>query len=126
MVQIEKNIKDKTDKAVGNVNKIVSTIHERPYGKYSFKAASLMRDAILLGGMLSNSEGWINVTETDYTNLQKPDTFLQKELISASGKPSKAFMSLKLEFIPVKYVVMYKIITFLQYILSVDCIDLCQ
>ena len=113
-----KNIKDRTDKAVGNVNKIVSSLQERPYGKHSYLAASLMRDAMLLGGMLSNSEAWINVTKADLTSLQKPDTFLQKELLSASGNPSNAFMSLELGFIPVKYIIMYKRLAFLHYILS--------
>ena len=80
-----KNIKDRTDKAVGNVNKIICTLQERPYGKHSYFAASLMRDAMLLGGMLFNSESWINVTKADLTSLQKPDTYLQKQLLSTSG-----------------------------------------
>ena len=114
----KKNIKEKTDRAIGNVNNIVSSLHERPYGKHTFIAASIMRDAMLLGAMLCNAESWINITEADLTRLQKPDTMLQKELLSASGSPSKAFMSLELGFIPVKYVIMYKRMTFLHYILS--------
>ena len=113
-----KNINDRTNIAVCNVNKIASSLKEKPYGKHYFLAASLMRDAMLLGGMLSNSEAWINVTKADLTSLQKPDTFLQKELLSVSGNPSNAFMSLELGFIPVKYVIMYKRLTFLHYILS--------
>ena len=73
---------------------------------------------MLLGSMLPNAESWINITQTDLTNLQKPDTMLQKELLSISGNPSKAFMSLELGFIPVKYVIMYKRLTFLHYILN--------
>ena len=38
----EINIKDKTDKAVGNVTKIITSLTERPYGKHTFKAALLM------------------------------------------------------------------------------------
>ena len=74
-----------------------------------------MRDAMLLGGMLSNSEAWINVTKADLTSLQKPDTFLQKELLSVSGNPRNAFMSLELGFIPVNYAIMYKRLAFLHY-----------
>ena len=112
------NIKDKTNKGVGNVNKILASINERPYGKHTFAAASLMRQGMLLGSMLPNAESWINITETDLTNLQKPDTMLQRELLSVSGNPSKAFMSLELGFVPVKYVIMYKRLTFLHYILN--------
>ena len=51
-----KNIKERTNKAHGNINKIVTSINEIPYGKHFFKAAKLMRDAILLNGLLNNSE----------------------------------------------------------------------
>ena len=56
--------------------------------------------------------------DTDLTNLQKPDTMLQRELFSASGNPSKAFMCLELGFLPVKYVIMYKRLSFLHDILN--------
>ena len=34
----DKNIKDKTNKGVGNVNKIISALNERPYGRHANKA----------------------------------------------------------------------------------------
>ena len=58
----EKNIKDKTNKAVGNVNKIVTTLNERPFGKFTFKAATIMRDGVLISSFLNNAETWINLT----------------------------------------------------------------
>ena len=66
---------------------------------------------MLLGGMLCNAESWIKITDADLTRLQKPDTMLRKELLSASGNPSNTFMSLELGFIPVKYVNIYKRMT---------------
>ena len=38
MVQMEKNIEDKTDKAIGNVNNIINNIHAIPLGKHKFLA----------------------------------------------------------------------------------------
>ena len=57
----ELNIKSHTDKALGNVDKIRNALVERPYGKYFFKAALLMREALLIGGLLSNAETWTNM-----------------------------------------------------------------
>ena len=114
----DKNIKDKTDKAIGNVNKIISAINERPYGRHTYKAALLMRQALLLGGMLTNAETWINITETDITKLTMPDTLLHRQLLSVSGNPSKVFMCLELGVIPVKYVIMAKRTNFLHCILK--------
>ena len=55
-VRNKKNIKDITNKAQGNVNKIVKGLFERPYGKHFFKAAKLMIEGILLSSLLNNSE----------------------------------------------------------------------
>ena len=77
-----------------------------------------MRDGILLGGMLTNSESWINVTQANIDELEKPDTNLQRKVLAAEGNPSKVFMMLELGFIPVRFVVMQKRLQFLHYILK--------
>ena len=70
------NIKNRTDKAHGNVNRIITSLKERYYGKHNFKAAMLMRQGMLVGGMLTNSECWINLTKKNIENLEKPDIVL--------------------------------------------------
>ena len=40
----QKNIKDRTNKSIGNINKIVTTLTERPYGKFNFKSYRIMRE----------------------------------------------------------------------------------
>ena len=72
-----------------------------------------MREAMLIGSMLTNSETWINLTKQDIDKLQKPDTILQRKLLSESGNPSKVFMCLELGILPVKYVIMTKRLNFL-------------
>ena len=116
----DKNIKDKVNKAVGNVNRIICAISERPYGHHTFKAALLMRQGLMLSGMLTNAETWINVLESDITKLTMPDTMLQRMLLSSSGNPSKVFMNLELGVIPVKYVLMAKRLNMWHYILNED------
>lgn len=79
-----------------------------------------MRESMLLGSMLNNAESWININKTDLNNLEKPDTILQKLILSAKGSPSKVFMYLELGILPVKYVIMEKRLKFLRYILNED------
>ena len=114
----QKNLKDKTNRAVGIVNKITSTLSERPYGRHRFKAAKIMRESMLLGSILSNSESWINLTQKDLETLEKPDTMLQRNILSQYGNPSKVFMHLEMGTIPVKFVMMEKRLNFLKYILN--------
>ena len=112
------NIRERTNRATGTVNKILTILCERPYGKHYFKAAKLMREAMLVNGMLGNSESWINITKQDIEDLDKPDTILKRKILSLSGNPSKCFMFLELGILPVKYVIMKKRMQFLHYILN--------
>ena len=104
----------KTNRAVGIVNKIITTLAERPYGRNRFKAAQIMRESMLLGSMLSNSESWINIIKKDLDTLEKPDTFLKRGILGTYGNPSKVFMDLELGMIPVKFVLMEKRLKFLK------------
>ena len=100
------------------MNKIISALNEKPYGKHAFKAGRIMRDSLLLGSMLTNCETWINLTEADIKKLEKPDVELQRKLLSVTGNPSKAFMSLELGITPVKFVITGRRVNFLYYILN--------
>ena len=66
---------------------------------------------MLIGGMLTNAESWINITNKDLDYLEQPDTILERKLF---------FMYLELGIIPVKFVLMQKIMNFLHYILKED------
>ena len=112
----ETNIKDKTNKAFGNVNRIVTSIKERPYGKYTYKAVKLMRDGMMVGSMLNNSETWINVNKSDLEKLEKPDVLLSEKVFET--KAAKAFQYLEMGILPVKFVIMEKRLKFLKYILD--------
>ena len=113
-----KNIQERVGKGIGNVNKIISTLVERPFGKHNFSAAKLMREGLLINSLLTNSESWINISEKDIENLEKCDIIILRKLLSDYGNPSKVFMYLELGIIPVRFVLMSKRINFLKYILN--------
>ena len=77
-----------------------------------------MRKALMLGGMLTNADTWINITEYDVTRFTMPDTQLQRRLLSVSGHPSRVFMCLEVGVVPVKFVIMAKRTNMLHYTLK--------
>ena len=77
-----------------------------------------MREALLIGGLLSNAETWTNMTESNITKLTQPDTMLHRAWLSTSGNPSRVFMCMELGVIPVRYAIMKKCLSFLHYILN--------
>ena len=54
----------------------------------------------------------------DLESLEKPDSILQRKLLAVSGNPCKAFMMLELGIVPVRFVIMQKLMQILQYILQ--------
>ena len=112
------NIKEKKNKAVGIVKKISTCLYERPYGSNTFRAAKILREGLLLGSMLNNSESWINLTKSDLDNLEKPETMVQISILTSYVNPSKVFMCLELGVIPVKFVMVEKRLNFLKCIID--------
>ena len=66
--------------------------------------------------MLTNAEGWINVTKQDLQDLEKPDTILVRSVFESTA--SKVFMMLEVGFLPVRFVIMKKLLQFLHLILN--------
>ena len=87
-------------------------------GRHTFRAASIMRQSLLLGSLLNNSESWINITKKDLDDLEKPDTMVHRGILCTEGNPSKVFMHLEFGSIPVRFVIMEKRLNFLKYILN--------
>ena len=79
-----------------------------------------MREGLLVGGMLTNSESWINMTTKNIDELEKPDGILQRKVLSTTGNPSKSFMMLELGLIPIRYVLMQKLLQILHYLIKQD------
>ena len=75
----EKNLKDKTNRYIGNITKIVKTLSERSFGPFTFKATKLMRDGILISSLVNNNaETWISLTpKKNVLEIEKPDKVLQ-------------------------------------------------
>ena len=81
-----KNVKNRSNKGRGLVNKIENTLKNTPGGKYHFELAVIMRNAILISSMLSCSEVWYSVTELEYRLLEQIDEMLLKKIFNCSSQ----------------------------------------
>ena len=63
LYQIIRKIKKKHVKAIGNINLYKSTLKEEQNGKQTNLSLNYcIREDLLLGGLLTNTETWINIT----------------------------------------------------------------
>ena len=74
--KVRENILSRRDKGFGAVSDILSLISEVPLGQYKTKIALTLRQAMLINGMVYNSEAWSDVKESDIRLFEEVDEFL--------------------------------------------------
>ena len=80
------NIKERLDKGYGIVNEILSILSEIPLGPYRMSVGLRLREAMLLNGIMFNSEIWYNVKEEEEKKLSEVDEFLLRSILGAQQK----------------------------------------
>ena len=112
------NIKERTDKGHGIVNEIISILSEIPLGPYRISVGLKLREAMLLNGMLFNSEIWYGVKDEEVQKLSNIDEYLLRSILGLPAKTPKEALFLETGCLPVKYLLKMRRIMYLQHILK--------
>ena len=114
----KKNIQARRDKGFGLVSEILSLMSEIPLGRYKSHVALILRQAMLINGMLFNSEAWSDVKDADIKQLEDVDEFLLRSIFKAHSKTSLEFLHLETGTVPIKFIVASRRLNYLHNILS--------
>ena len=68
---VRNTIEERRNKGYGIVNEIIAIIDEIPLGRFRLEIGLRLRQAMLLNGILFNSEAWHNVSESEMKMLEK-------------------------------------------------------
>ena len=117
---VKATIADRVAKGYGIISEIQAILKEVPLGKYKLEIGLKLRQAMLINGMLYNSEAWHNVTEEDILALQKVDEMLLRFLLNIQSKAPLEFLYLESGALPIKYIVASRRMTYLQTLLRRD------
>ena len=90
------------------------------YGKYFFEVATILRESLFLSSVLLNSEAWVNYTQKDVRILEQCDEILLSKILDCEGNTSNAIKYLELGILPIRFEIMKRKLSFLQYILLED------
>ena len=113
-----KNIKYRVGKGIGMSNKVCSILNYIPGGKFHFQNALTYRNAYFLSSILSSSEAWYNVTQTDINALEKCDESLIRKILGCSRQVPSELLYLSLGILPIRYLIMIRRIMYLHHILQ--------
>ena len=84
--KIKTTIDDRVGKGWGIVSEIRAIINEVPLGKYKLEIGLKLRQAMLVNGLLFNSEAWHSVSQDDISSLEKIDEALPRFLLGSHAK----------------------------------------
>ena len=116
--RLRANIQSRRDKGFGCVAEIMSILSEIPLGKYKIQIGLILRQAMLINGMLSSSEAWSDVKDGDIKLLEDVDEFLLRSIFKAHSKTPLKFLHLETGTVPLRYIIASRRINYLQNILS--------
>ena len=77
-----------------------------------------LRQAMLINGMLFNSEAWHGVTATQVATLEKVDQSLLRGILNAHKGTPTEFLYLETGCLPIKWIMAQRRINFMQNIVS--------
>ena len=116
----EKNIKARKDKGQGIVDQIMSILESTVFGPFQFEVALTLRASLLLNGILTNSEAWYGLRTADIENLEQIDEQLLRRILEVGSGCPKEMLYLDTGTMPIRFIITYRRIMFLHYILNED------
>ena len=116
---IEKRISERYSK-YSIVSNILAIVNEVPLGYWKVQAGLSLRQAMLLNGILFNSEVWQGTETKDVILLEKVDEALLRGILGAHPKIPLEALYLETKSIPIRFIISSRRILYLHNILQKD------
>ena len=114
---IKATIHDRVTRGYGIVSEINAILEDIPLGIYRVEMGLKLRQAMLINGLLFNSEAWHSVTKDDTKNLEKIDEMLIRSLMGSHMKTPLEFLYLETGAVPISYIISMRRIIYLRTIM---------
>ena len=99
------NIKSRISKGYGIIAEIMSIVNEIPFGSHQLEVAIELREAMLINGVLTNSEVCYGLTEQEIKDLEKLDEHLIRQIMKGHSKTTIESLYLETGILPIKYII---------------------
>ena len=112
------NVKKRVGKGLGIVTQIMNMLEFVNLGEFYFETAILLRESILINGMLTNSEIWYSLKKEEIKELENVDMTLLKKIFKVPfSTPSEAYF-LKLGILSLKPIIKKRRIIYFHYLVT--------
>ena len=110
----------RVSKGYGAVTSILSIVKEIPLAHWRVEAGLRLREALLINGILFNSEAWQGVTDEDIKTFEKVDEALIRGILGAHSKIPLESLYLETGSMPLRFVIRSRRLCYLKTILDRD------
>ena len=114
---IDETIEKRKNKGEGIIAEILSIISDIPLGKHKIEVALKLREAMLINGILYNSEAWHGVKDAHIVKLEQLDNSLLG-ILKAHCKTPIEFLHLETGTVPLRWIISQRRINYLRHMLS--------
>ena len=111
-------INSRKSKGQGIVANILSILNEIPFGKHRVEVGLKLREAMLINGMLFNSEAWHGVTNAQVATLEAVDLALLRGILNVPRGTPNHFLYLETGSLPIHWILAQRRINYLRHIYS--------
>ena len=112
------NIEKRKQKGYSITSSILAIVNEVPLGHWKVQAGLSLRQAMLLNGILFNSEAWQGPDTKNIVLLEKVDEALLRGILGAHPKIPLEALYLETRSIPIRFIVASRRILYLHTILN--------
>ena len=116
--KIRSTVEDRKKKGYGMVAEILAIVNDIPLGRYKIEIGLKLRQAMLLSGLLFNSEAWHDITDTEIKIFESVDEYLLRLLVGAHTKTPLEFLYLETGATPIRFILACRRLIYLQTILK--------
>ena len=100
------------------INIIESILKNVPGGRFHFDIAIILRYSYLISSMLSCSEVWYDVTESELRKLEQTDEKLLCKILNCSSQVTNEMLYLELGILPIRFRIKLRILIYFKHILQ--------
>ena len=103
--KIKNTIEDRKSKGFGIVSDILAILNDIPLGKHKIEIGLMLRQAMLINGVLFNSEAWHAIKENEVKILESVDEHLLRSIVGAHAKTPVEFLYLETGTMPIRFII---------------------
>ena len=102
---IKPNIEKRKNKGYGMISNILAIISDLPLGHWRTESGLRLRQAMLINGILFNSEAWHGISRKDVEAFEKVDEALIRGILNAHPKIPIEALYLETKSIPIRFII---------------------